>query len=207
MGRSCARYRNWDIMDAKHTHIYVLASGVCLGTFVFSFQSIRELGEILGLTGWMSVLLAPLIDLSIITLIVASHELGKSGQSQVPERVAQAMLGLATLAANVAPYVWVERSLGRAVLHSIAPIILVGLTEFLARWVRMFGVEEESPAEITAEVPIVEVQEITEPEIVEIPAEPEVEEGVDVPAVSFDELESMVKTPVKKTKTAGLQLF
>ncbi|MBD3011359.1 DUF2637 domain-containing protein [Streptomyces sp. 5-10] len=96
--------------------------------FVFSFGNVWALALRLGVPGPIAPLIAPMVDLSVVGLLVALRYLSLRG---VPaEQIKGAtrlmhMSGLLTLALNVAEPI-VAGHYGRAAVDAVAPLLLLG---------------------------------------------------------------------------------
>ncbi|GAA1687691.1 DUF2637 domain-containing protein [Streptomyces yatensis] len=96
--------------------------------FVFSFGNVWALALRLGVPGPIAPLIAPMVDLSVVGLLVALRYLSLRG---VPaDQITGAtrlmhMSGLLTLALNVAEPIVAEHY-GRAAVDAVAPLLLLG---------------------------------------------------------------------------------
>lgn len=96
--------------------------------FAFSFGNVWALALRLGVPRPVAPLIAPMVDLSVLGLLVALHHLSASGADAVQLRSATRLMhfcGLLTLALNTAEPL-LAGHYGRATLDSVAPLLLLG---------------------------------------------------------------------------------
>ncbi|QKW51056.1 DUF2637 domain-containing protein [Streptomyces buecherae] len=96
--------------------------------FVFSFGNVWALALRLGVPGPIAPLIAPMVDLSVVGLLVALRYLSLRGVPADQIRGATRLMhlsGLLTLALNVAEPV-VAGHYGRAAVDAVAPLLLLG---------------------------------------------------------------------------------
>jgi hypothetical protein len=98
--------------------------------FAFGFGNGWMLGLALGVPGWIAPLVAPAVDLSVVTLLATIHYLrtrGLGGRLLGP-RLLLGCCGLITCALNIARPVLAD-AVGRACFDAIAPLLLIGWSE------------------------------------------------------------------------------
>ncbi|MGW4806646.1 DUF2637 domain-containing protein [Kitasatospora sp. NPDC004272] len=111
----------------RHTITVVMAVIASLA-FVFSFGNIWALALLLGVPHPIAPLIGPMVDLSVVGLLVALHHLTLSGTD--PEHLAPArrlmhLCGFLALALNIAEPI-AAGHWGRAALDTVAPTLLLG---------------------------------------------------------------------------------
>ncbi|MFE3329799.1 DUF2637 domain-containing protein [Streptomyces sp. ICN441] len=111
----------------RHTVTVVMAVIAALA-FVFSFGNVWALALRLGVPRPIAPLIAPMVDLSVVGLLVALRFLALRGVSKAELRAGTRLLhlcGLLTLALNTAEPLLTGRY-GRACLDTVAPLLLLG---------------------------------------------------------------------------------
>ncbi|MFF8028273.1 DUF2637 domain-containing protein [Streptomyces sp. NPDC007896] len=96
--------------------------------FVFSFGNVWSLSLRLGVPGPIAPLIAPMVDLSVVGLLVALRYLSLRGLPAEQITAATRLMhfsGLLTLALNVAEPI-VAGHYGRAAVDAVAPLLLLG---------------------------------------------------------------------------------
>ncbi|MFG2858721.1 DUF2637 domain-containing protein [Streptomyces mirabilis] len=96
--------------------------------FVFSFGNVWSLALRLGVPGPIAPLIAPMVDLSVVGLLVALRYLSLRGLAADQMTAATRLMhfsGLLTLALNVAEPI-VAGHYGRAAVDAVAPLLLLG---------------------------------------------------------------------------------
>ncbi|MFJ1809059.1 MULTISPECIES: DUF2637 domain-containing protein [unclassified Streptomyces] len=96
--------------------------------FVFSFGNVWSLALRLGVPGPIAPLIAPMVDLSVVGLLVALRYLSLRGLPADQMTAATHLMhfsGLLTLALNVAEPI-VAGHYGRAAVDAVAPLLLLG---------------------------------------------------------------------------------
>ncbi|ELP63875.1 DUF2637 domain-containing protein [Streptomyces turgidiscabies] len=96
--------------------------------FVFSFGNVWSLALRLGVPGPIAPLIAPMVDLSVVGLLVALRYLSLRGLPTDQMTAATRLMhfsGLLTLALNVAEPI-VAGHYGRAAVDAVAPLLLLG---------------------------------------------------------------------------------
>ncbi|MGW6602805.1 DUF2637 domain-containing protein [Streptomyces sp. NPDC055036] len=108
--------------------VTVVMAVIAALAFVFSFGNVWALALRLGVPRPIAPLIAPMVDLSVVGLLVALRFLALRGVSKVELRSGTRLLhlcGLLTLALNTAEPLLVGRY-GRACLDTVAPLLLLG---------------------------------------------------------------------------------
>ncbi|RKE19989.1 DUF2637 domain-containing protein [Streptomyces sp. TLI_171] len=111
----------------RHTITVVMAVIASLA-FVFSFGNIWALALRLGVPRPIAPLIGPMVDLSVVGLLVALHHLtltGTNPQHLAPARRLMHVCGFLTLALNIAEPL-AAGHWGRAALDTVAPTLLLG---------------------------------------------------------------------------------
>ncbi|MFE2096985.1 DUF2637 domain-containing protein [Streptomyces sp. NPDC059468] len=96
--------------------------------FVFSFGNVWALALRLGVPAPIAPLIAPMVDLSVVGLLVALRYLSLRGVPSERMKAATRLMhvsGLLTLALNIAEPI-VARHYGRAAVDAVAPVLLLG---------------------------------------------------------------------------------
>jgi hypothetical protein len=96
--------------------------------FVFSFGNVWSLALRLGVPGPIAPLIAPMVDLSVVGLLVALRYLSLRGLPADQMTAATRLMhfsGLLTLALNVAEPIFAGHY-GRAAVDAVAPLLLLG---------------------------------------------------------------------------------
>ncbi|GAA3989177.1 DUF2637 domain-containing protein [Streptomyces plumbiresistens] len=96
--------------------------------FVFSFGNVWSLALRLGVPGPIAPLIAPMVDLSVVGLLIALRYLSLRGLPAEQMSAATRLMhfsGLLTLALNVAEPI-VAGHYGRAAVDAVAPLLLLG---------------------------------------------------------------------------------
>ncbi|MFG2724046.1 DUF2637 domain-containing protein [Streptomyces canus] len=101
---------------------------IAMLAFVFSFGNVWSLALRLGVPGPIAPLIAPMVDLSVVGLLVALRYLSLRGLPADQMTAATRLMhfsGLLTLALNVAEPI-VAGHYGRAAVDAVAPLLLLG---------------------------------------------------------------------------------
>ncbi|GAA1963984.1 DUF2637 domain-containing protein [Kitasatospora viridis] len=96
--------------------------------FAFSFGNVWALARRLAIPAPVAPLIAPMVDLSVVGLMVARNHLSATGTDTAELRSANRLMhlcGLLTIALNTAEPV-LARHYGRALLDAVAPVLLLG---------------------------------------------------------------------------------
>ncbi|MFE4817839.1 DUF2637 domain-containing protein [Streptomyces sp. NPDC056704] len=139
--------------------------------FVFSFGNVWSLALRLGVPGPIAPLIAPMVDLSVVGLLVALRYLSLRGLPAEQMTAATRLMhfsGLLTLALNVADPI-VAGHYGRAAVDAVAPLLLLGWCAVGPQLLRAFHIVAR-PAEAA-------------PSPNEIESEPETASDTALPAV------------------------
>ncbi len=110
------------------TTITVVMAVIAALAFVFSFGNVWALALRLGVPRPIAPLIAPMVDLSVVGLLVALHHLAAQGTDASQLRPATRLMhlcGLLTLALNTAGPL-LAGQYGRAALDTVAPALLLG---------------------------------------------------------------------------------
>ncbi|WP_326597864.1 DUF2637 domain-containing protein [Streptomyces sp. NBC_01803] len=119
--------------------------------FVFSFGNVWSLALRLGVPRPVAPLIAPMVDLSVLGLLVALRHLSLHGVPAAQLRGALRLMhlsGLLTLALNVAEPI-ITGHYGRAALDAVAPVLLLGWAQVGPQLLRSFR-DISSPAPVPA---------------------------------------------------------
>ncbi|UQX03673.1 DUF2637 domain-containing protein [Streptomyces sp. RerS4] len=108
--------------------VTVVMAVIAVLAFVFSFGNVWALALRLGVPRPVAPLIAPMVDLSVVGLLVALRFLALSGVPKAELKAGTRLLhlcGLLTLALNTAEPLLTGRY-GRACLDTVAPLLLLG---------------------------------------------------------------------------------
>ncbi|MFF8649831.1 DUF2637 domain-containing protein [Streptomyces griseoluteus] len=108
--------------------VTVVMGIIALLAFVFSFGNVWALALRLGVPAPIAPLIAPMVDLSVVGLLVALRYLSLRGVPPEQMKAATRLMhvsGLLTLALNIAEPT-VARHYGRAAVDAVAPLLLLG---------------------------------------------------------------------------------
>ncbi|MEU8454881.1 DUF2637 domain-containing protein [Streptomyces griseoaurantiacus] len=108
--------------------VTVVMGIIALLAFVFSFGNVWTLALRLGVPAPIAPLIAPMVDLSVVGLLVALRYLSLRGVPPEQTKAATRLMhisGLLTLALNIAEPI-VAGHYGRAALDAVAPLLLLG---------------------------------------------------------------------------------
>ncbi|WP_371639751.1 DUF2637 domain-containing protein [Streptomyces virginiae] len=144
--------------------------------FVFSFGNVWSLALRLGVPGPVAPLIAPMVDLSVVGLLVALRYLSlrgvPAGELTAATRLMHAS-GFFTLALNIAEPI-IAKHYGRACVDAVAPLLLLGWGAVGPTLLRHFhAVATPAPALLLAPVPVAAPEPVTEPVQEPATAEPE----------------------------------
>ncbi|SES44501.1 Protein of unknown function [Streptomyces sp. yr375] len=168
--------------------------------FVFSFGNVWSLALRLGVPGPIAPLIAPMVDLSVVGLLVALRYLSLRGLPAEQMTAATRLMhfsGLLTLALNVAEPI-VAGHYGRAAVDAVAPLLLLGWGTVGPQLLRAFHTvahpaepaslpdEIESKPETTSDASCPELP-LTVPAPAPAPVTPHVAPGPASPAVKVPE--------------------
>ncbi|MFE5121386.1 DUF2637 domain-containing protein [Streptomyces sp. NPDC056669] len=125
--------------------------------FVFSFGNVWALALRLGVPGPIAPLIAPMVDLSVVGLLVALRYLSLHGVPVEQIKGATRLMhvsGLLTLALNVAEPIVAEHY-GRAAVDAVAPLLLLGWGTVGPQLLRHFHtVAHAAPASASSPAPV-----------------------------------------------------
>ena len=152
--------------------------------FVFSFGNVWALALRLGVPAPIAPLIAPMVDLSVVGLLVALRYLSLRGVPAEQIKAATRLMhlsGLLTLALNIAEPIVAEHY-GRAAVDAVAPLLLLGWGAVGPQLLRHFhAVAHTAPAE-TAPAPEPEPVPTPEPVATPVTPKPDTSPAVTVPA-------------------------
>ncbi|MGW5352375.1 DUF2637 domain-containing protein [Streptomyces sp. NPDC004031] len=161
----------------RHTVTVVMAVIAALA-FVFSFGNVWALALRLGVPRPIAPLIAPMVDLSVVGLLVALRFLALRGVPKTELKAGTRLLhlcGLLTLALNTAEPLLTGRY-GRACLDTVAPLLLLGWGHvgpaFLAHF-HTAAHQEDATTTTPAPAPIAEPVPTTAPAPETAPPAPE----------------------------------
>ncbi|MFJ3220769.1 DUF2637 domain-containing protein [Kitasatospora sp. NPDC086801] len=120
--------------------VTVVMAVIALLAFVFSFGNVWALAQRLGVPHPVAPLIAPMVDLSVIGLLVGLRSLSLRGVPQEELTAATRLMhlcGLLTLALNVAEPLVVGHY-GRAAVDAVAPLLLLGWGQVGPQFLRHF---------------------------------------------------------------------
>ncbi|WP_405016960.1 DUF2637 domain-containing protein [Kitasatospora sp. NBC_00070] len=139
--------------------VTVVMAVIALLAFVFSFGNVWALALRLGVPHPVAPLIAPMVDLSVIGLLVGLRSLSLRGVPQEELTAATRLMhlcGLLTLALNVAEPL-AAGHYGRAAVDAVAPLLLLGWGQVGPQFLRHFhALSAPTPAETPIPVPDVE---------------------------------------------------
>ncbi|MFE7558501.1 DUF2637 domain-containing protein [Kitasatospora sp. NPDC057500] len=139
--------------------VTVVMAVIALLAFVFSFGNVWALALRLGVPHPVAPLIAPMVDLSVIGLLVGLRLLSLRGVPQEELTAATRLMhlcGLLTLALNVAEPL-AAGHYGRAAVDAVAPLLLLGWGQVGPQFLRHFhALSTPNPAEAPVPVPAVE---------------------------------------------------
>jgi hypothetical protein len=139
--------------------VTVVMAVIALLAFVFSFGNVWALALRLGVPHPVAPLIAPMVDLSVIGLLVGLRSLSLRGVPQEELGAATRLMhlcGLLTLALNVAEPL-AAGHYGRAAVDAVAPLLLLGRGQVGPQFLRHFhALSAPNPAEAPVPVPAVE---------------------------------------------------
>ncbi|MEV4611325.1 DUF2637 domain-containing protein [Kitasatospora sp. NPDC049258] len=189
--------------------VTVVMAVIALLAFVFSFGNVWALALRLGVPHPVAPLIAPMVDLSVIGLLVGLRLLSLRGVPQDELTAATRLMhlcGLLTLALNVAEPV-VAGHYGRAAVDAVAPLLLLGWGQVGPQFLRHFHtLSAPNPAQ--APVPVPAVDHLPDP-IASLDPAPEPilappSGPAPAPAVVVTAEPVPAPVPAKRTATAAL---
>jgi hypothetical protein len=111
--------------------VTVVTVAIVALTFAFSLGNVARLCLDLGITGWISWLVGPAVDLSVIGLLTGMRFLSLHGYTDVQLGKLRRMLrfcGILTLALNTSGALG-HRLFGTALVDAVGPALLIGWSE------------------------------------------------------------------------------
>ncbi|MFG2912341.1 DUF2637 domain-containing protein [Kitasatospora sp. NPDC048298] len=139
--------------------VTVVMAVIALLAFVFSFGNVWALALRLGVPHPVAPLIAPMVDLSVVGLLVGLRFLSLRGVPQDELTAATRLMhlcGMLTLALNVAEPL-VAGHYGRTAVDAVAPLLLLGWGQVGPQFLRHFHtLSTPNPAEAPVPVPAVE---------------------------------------------------
>ncbi|WEH17189.1 DUF2637 domain-containing protein [Streptomyces sp. VNUA24] len=142
--------------------VTVVMGIIALLAFVFSFGNVWALALRLGVPAPIAPLIAPMVDLSVVGLLVALRYLSLRGVPPEQMKAATRLMhvsGLLTLALNIAEPITAAHY-GRAALDAVAPLLLLGWGAVGPQLLRSFHAVTR---EATAPAPVDETETAQEP--------------------------------------------
>ncbi|MDN3027023.1 DUF2637 domain-containing protein [Streptomyces sp. S.PB5] len=142
--------------------VTVVMGIIALLAFVFSFGNVWALALRLGVPAPIAPLIAPMVDLSVVGLLVALRYLSLRGVPPEQMKAATRLMhvsGLLTLALNIAEPV-VAGHYGRAAIDAVAPLLLLGWGAVGPQLLRSFHTVATAVAE---PAPATETEAVQEP--------------------------------------------
>ncbi|UZJ30628.1 DUF2637 domain-containing protein [Streptomyces endophytica] len=134
--------------------ITVVMAVIAALAFVFSFGNVWSLALRLGVPRPVAPLIAPMVDLSVVGLLVALRYLSLRGIAAEQMRSASRLMhlsGLLTLALNIAEPL-ITHHWGRAAVDAVAPLLLLGWGAVGPQLLRHFHtVTQPAPAPVAVE--------------------------------------------------------
>ncbi|MFJ9079445.1 DUF2637 domain-containing protein [Streptomyces sp. NPDC102278] len=188
--------------------VTVAMAVIAVLAFVFSFGNVWALGLRLGVPRPIAPLIAPMVDLSVVGLLVALRFLALRGIPKTELKAGTRLLhlcGLLTLALNTAEPLLTGRY-GRACLDTVAPLLLLGWGHVGPAFLAQFHTTPHLEANTTLPAPEPVPNEAPAPETV-----PPTPAAAPVPAVVASVVEGPKSAPtpapaapsVTVTKTAA----
>ncbi|MGW6613522.1 DUF2637 domain-containing protein [Streptomyces erythrochromogenes] len=136
--------------------VTVVMAIIALLAFVFSFGNVWSLALRLGVPGPVAPLIAPMVDLSVVGLLVALRYLSLRGVQADDLKGATRLMhasGFFTLALNIAEPI-IAGHYGRACVDAVAPLLLLGWGAVGPALLRHFHtVSAAAPAPVMAPAP------------------------------------------------------
>ncbi|MCO8302231.1 DUF2637 domain-containing protein [Streptomyces sp. RKCA744] len=192
--------------------VTVIMGVIAALAFVFSFGNVWALALRLGVPAPVAPLIAPMVDLSVVGLLVALRYLSLRGVPAEQIKGATRLMhlsGLLTLALNVAEPI-VAGHYGRAAVDAVAPLLLLGWGAVGPQLLRHFHtVAHTAAAAVSGPAPGAPAAPVSDAPAGDSPAEPEadpapapaperapVPEPVSSPAVPKPETSPAVTVPV-----------
>ncbi|MGP9019714.1 DUF2637 domain-containing protein [Streptomyces sp. BR1] len=150
--------------------VTVVMGVIAVLAFVFSFGNVWALALRLGVPGSVAPLIAPMVDLSVVGLLVALRYLSLRGVPATELKAATRLMhlsGLLTLALNIAEPL-VARHYGRAAVDTVAPLLLLGWGSVGPALLRHFhATTHPTPASAVPDTPEPAPAPVAEPDVAE----------------------------------------
>lgn len=111
--------------------VTVITAAIVVMTFAFSLGNVTRLCLDLGITGWISWLVGPAVDLSVVGLLTGMRFLSLHGYTDDQLSKVRRMLrfcGVLTLALNTSGALG-HRLFGTALVDAVGPALLIGWSE------------------------------------------------------------------------------
>ncbi|MEU2683951.1 DUF2637 domain-containing protein [Streptomyces hygroscopicus] len=192
--------------------VTVIMGVIAALAFVFSFGNVWALALRLGVPAPVAPLIAPMVDLSVVGLLVALRYLSLRGVPAEQIKGATRLMhlsGLLTLALNVAEPI-VAGHYGRAAVDAVAPLLLLGWGAVGPQLLRHFHTVAHTTTEpVSGPAPAAPAAPVSDAPAGDSPAEPEadpapapaperapVPEPVSSPAAPKPETSPAVTVPV-----------
>ncbi|MFG2529364.1 DUF2637 domain-containing protein [Streptomyces sp. NPDC048516] len=154
--------------------VTVVMAVIATLAFVFSFGNVWSLALRLGVPRPVAPLIAPMVDLSVVGLLVALRYLSLRGIPAEQMRSASRLMhlsGLLTLALNIAEPL-IAHHWGRACVDAVAPLLLLGWGAVGPQLLRHFHtVTQPAPAPASTETAPAPAAPASEPAPTEEPAD------------------------------------
>ena len=127
------------------TVVSVTGSIIAACAFAFSFGNVWHLALLWGLPAPIAPLVGPMLDISVVGLLIAVRHLtlhGIPGRRLISARVLMLACAVTTWALNIAQSV-LDRRWGAAVMDSVAPALLLGWAEVGPTLLRLAALPSE----------------------------------------------------------------
>jgi hypothetical protein len=116
--------------------VTVVTAAIVVLTFAFSLGNVTRLCLDLGMTAWISWLVGPAVDLSVVGLLTGMRFLSLHGYTEVQLKKLRHMLrfcGILTLALNMSGALG-QRMFETALVDAVGPVLLIGWSE-IGPWI------------------------------------------------------------------------
>jgi hypothetical protein len=123
--------RNLTEPDVVVRAVTVIMAAVVGLTFLFGFGNVLNLALRLGVPGWVALLVAPAVDLSVVGLLLGTRHLAIHGATPAQLRPARRLLifsSVVALALNTADPL-IAGHFGKAAFDAVGPLLLIGWAE------------------------------------------------------------------------------
>jgi hypothetical protein len=137
------------VAGARATRVVVTVTSAVIAVcaFAFSFGNIRRLALAWGVPAPISPLVAPMLDVSVVGLMIAVRQLslhGVPGRALVGARLLMLVCAVTTWGLNVAQAI-LDHRWGGVVIDSVAPALLLGWAEVGPTLLRLTTTPAASP--------------------------------------------------------------